>query len=237
MLALPLLSTLLRPAAAQDDRVSAETPSRDTAILLLDAVWSDLPEQGVVVYLDCPTPDCAGQVPSWFELEGWAEGLDAGGLVRYGDSSLSPEILAQLQVTNHDRPPMMAMSLASRLNTTEAAALLYIYPQAREHRLHLSWEVYEMRSLTGPSRGRLILRPLPPPLPDPRADLIPWAQHRSVWVGAGLAVVGGAVVGATATAWSRGAEVKPAGTALYSAGWLSTMGGVTLMVLPLIQRN
>lgn len=231
------LLTLLS-AQAQDARVSAETPSRDSAILLLDAVWDDLPERGLVVYLDCATPDCAAQTPDWFETEGWAEGLIAGGLVQHSDDSgLPPEVLALLQVTNRDRPQMMALSLARRLDATEATSLLYIYPRAREHRLQLSWELYELRSLSGPSRGRIILRPLPPPLPDPRADMVPWAQHRGVWAGAGMVLAGGAVVAASTAAWGRGAAVEPAGMALYSAGWLTTMGGATLMALPLLRRN
>ncbi len=226
------------PAFAQDSRVSAEAPSRDSAILLLDEVWSLLPDEGVVVYLDCGWPDCQGQVPDWFELTGWAEGLVAGGLVaRSGDIGLPPEILAELLEASPDHPPMRAMSLARRLDPDIALALLYIYPQAREHRLQLSWEVYEIRSAAVPSRGRLILRPLPPPLPDPRADLVPWSAHRSVWVGAGMVLAGGAMLGGTTVAWSQGAEVSGGGKALFSAGWLSMMGGGTLMALPLLQRN
>ena len=117
-----LIAALSTTAAAQDARVSAETPSRDSAVLLLDAVWSALPDVGVVVYLDCGWPDCRGQVPDWFESEGWVEGLIAGGLELSGeDVGISPERLEQLWLANRDHPPILALSLAHQLDSSEAA--------------------------------------------------------------------------------------------------------------------
>ena len=160
-------------AAAQDNRVSAEQPSRDSAIQLVDALWDILPEDGVVVYMDCSWPDCHGQVPHWFEREDWAAGLIEGGLVlRSADIGISPETLESLWQASHDRPPILALALARELDSNEAAnALVYLRPRAREHRLDVSWEVHQMRSPGFPEIGRIVFRPLPPPLPRP--DLNP----------------------------------------------------------------
>ena len=50
--------------------------------------------------------------------------------------------------------------------------------------------------------------------------------------------VGGAMLGRSWLAWAQGAPLDSPGLSLINAGgWLSVMGGSTLVVLPLIARN
>ena len=236
---LPVVVSILSCLAiAQDTRVSAAQPSHDSAVMLLDAVWSALPQDGVVIYLDCRWTDCRGQVPDWFELEGWSAGLLAGGLVQQrADVGIVPETLEQLWQLNHDLPPVFALALARHLSDSDANALLYVRPMAQGNRLRLSWEVHLLRTERAPEIGRVILRPLPPPLPDRSAELVPWGQHRSVWVGAGMVALGGAMIGGTAAAWSSGAAAEAGSMAVFTTGWGTLMGGAVLVTLPLLQRH
>lgn len=227
-------------AWAQDSAtIAGDRPGQEAAVALIDAVWDELPDDGVVIYLNCRQADCAGQAPTWFTLAAWEEGLGEAGVYDPDpDLGVSGERLQQLRDT-HASPPALAANLVEELITSglPVQALLLVYPNLRGEKLELSYQLHYARSERRDQIGRLTVHLPPPPLvlpPPPQ----PYRSKPVVWAGAGLLTAGASTAVASSLALVRSEDPNtPLLTTTLTAGWLGVMAGGAMMLVPAIHND
>ncbi|MFT4976147.1 MAG: hypothetical protein ACI8S6_002043 [Myxococcota bacterium] len=236
-----LLSLLLGDTAAAQDSatISVDRPGQEAAVALIDAVWDDLPEDGVIIYLSCQQEDCAGQTPAWFTMAAWEEGLGEAG-VYDPEPALgpSPTRLRELR-TIHRHPPVLAARLADEFidGGLPVRAVLLVYPNLRGEKLELSYQLHYARSERRDLIGRLTVRlpPPPPPMPPPPE---PYRSKPVVWVGAGVMAAGAATVAVSSVLLVRGDGPETQLLSVTTAtGWLGVMGGGAMMLVPAVYSD
>lgn len=240
-LACCLISLLIGARAwAQDSATLAgDRPGQEAAVALIDSVWDALPDDGVVIYLNCRRDDCSGQAPSWFTTAAWEEGLgEAGVYDPQPDLGMSGERLQELR-TAHPSPPALAAGLVDELlaNGLPVKAILLVYPNLRGEKLELSYQLHYARSERRDLIGRLTVRLPPPPLilPPPAQ---PYRSKPVVWAGAGVMAAGAASIVASSAALVRGEDPNtPLLTTTLTAGWLGVMAGGTMMLVPAVRSD
>jgi len=235
------LLTLLLPARAQDSlTVAGDQPGQEAAVGLIDAVWDDLPEDGVVIYLTCPRKDCVGQSPSWFTTAAWEAGLSEVGVYDPApDLGLSADRLDTLRDTYHASPTALAARLAEELTRSDVPvrAVLLVYPRQDGNKLLLSYQLHYAFSAQRDLIGRLTVKlPPPPPVLPPPAP--PYRSHPTVWVGAGVMAAGAATIAASSIYSLRAEDPNiSALSATTAVGWLGVMGGGAMMLIPAVHND
>ena len=227
------------PVAAQDTvEVSAERPGQDAAVAFIDMLWDAMPEDDVLIYLNCAQADCASQAPGWFSVVAWEEGLSEAGVYEPNPSlGISSERLQSIRDANTS-PPALASTLARELvqRGQGVSAVLLVYPGQHGEKLQLSYQLHYTDAMRRDKLGRLTVRlpPPPPPLPPQQP---PYWSKRGARAGAGTLVAGLTMVTASSVRLLQGGSDPRLMDATMLLGWSAVVGGGALMLAPAVRDD
>lgn len=235
------LATLLSlPAAAQDTAVvSPERPSQDAAVVFIDMLWDAMPEDDVLIYLNCVQDDCASQAPSWFSVAAWEEGLSEAGVYEPNPAlGISTERFQSIRDA-HVSPPELAASLAQELvrRGQGVSAVLLVYPNQQGEKLRLSYQLHYTDAMRRDKLGRLTVR-LPPTLPPPPPPQSPYWSRRRARLGVGTLAAGLTMVSISSVSLFQDGGPDPmVMDVTMLLGWSAVVGGGALMLAPAVRND